>query len=177
MNDTDKTRNTDWFAIKTRHDFRAEEALAGECEEVFFPKERVKLPTGRTKIKAVIPHVLFIKSTREKILDLEAAGRKSPESNIPFWIYRYPKSSEIQVIPPRSIELLKLLTTDDTTKCRIYTAKDFKINERVRVIGGIYQGYEGFVKRIEKNKHVVVSIEGVCLVILPFIHPDLLERL
>ena len=45
----------------------------------------------------------------------------------------------------------------------------------MRVIGGQFKGYEGHVQRVKKNKHVIVKIEGVCLVMLPFIHPDLLE--
>ena len=43
------------------------------------------------------------------------------------------------------------------------------------MIGGPYKGYEGYVQRVRKNKHVIVKIEGVCMVILPFIHPDLLQ--
>lgn len=167
--------NAVWFAIKTRQDFHAEEVLSAICEEVFFPKENVRHSGGKIQKKAVIPHVLFIKTTPEKALALEAESRKIPGSLIPFWIYRYPKCDEIQVIHQRSIDLLRLLTSDDTSRCRIYTVKEFKVTDRVRIIGGLYKGYEGFVKRIKKNKHVIVSIEGVCMVILPFIHPDLLE--
>lgn len=166
---------TEWFAIKTRLDFRAEDVLSAVCDEVYFPKETVRRPDGKTCVKAVIPHVLFIKTTHNKALSLESDGREGVVHSVPMWIYRYPQSNEIQTISQRSIDLLKLLTSGDTSQCRIYTVKDFKINERVRVTGGIYQGYEGFIKRIAKNKHVIVSIEGVCMVVLPYIHPDLLE--
>lgn len=166
-----------WFAIKTRQDFKAERVLSKVCEDVFFPKESIKLDNGKSRIKAIIPHVLFIKTSRNIALALEADGRKNIPSSIPMWIYRYPHENEIQIIPERSIHLLRLLTAEDTTKCRIYTVKDFKVKQRVRVIGGAYKGYEGFIKRIEKNKHVIVSIEGVCMVILPYIHPELLEAI
>lgn len=166
-----------WFAIKTKQDFKAEEILAKVCDEVYFPKEQVKISGGKTRLKAVIPHVLFIKTTRENALSLEINGRNHLRSSVPMWIYRYPHDNEIQIIPQRSIDLLRLLTSDDTLKCKVYTVKDFKINQRVRVTDGIFKGYEGFVKRIEKNKHVIVSIEGLCMVILPYIHPDLLEAL
>ncbi len=163
-----------WFAIKTRQDFKAERILAEVCEDVFFPKESIKLNNGKSRIRAVIPHVIFIKTTRETAMALEADGRNNVPLSIPMWIYRYPHDNDIQIIPERSINLLRLLTAEDTTKCRIYTVKDFKVQQRVRVIGGVYKGYEGFVKRIAKNKHVIVSIEGVCMVILPYIHPELL---
>lgn len=175
QNDTDTDLH--WFAIKTRQDFKAETYMAEKCREVFFPKETVRLPDKKLRLKAVIPHVLFVRTTRDNLMRLEDEGRRHPESSLPFWVYRYPENNHLQTIPSHSIELLRLLTAEDSSKCRIYTVRDFKIKEKVRVTGGIYKGYEGFVKRIAKNRHVVVAIEGVCLVILPFIHPDLLERI
>lgn len=175
MSQDSHTDPTVWFAIRSKHDFQAEEALAKVCDEVFFPKEQVTIPGRKPRVKAVIPHVLFIRTTRSKALALETEGRQNPGLSPAIWIYRYPSDNTVQVIPQQSIDLLRLLTSDDTTRCRVYNSRDFKPSERVRVTGGIYQGYEGYVRRIAKNRHVVVSIEGVCMVILPFIHPDLLE--
>ncbi len=166
---------TEWFAIKTRQDFKAEKYLANLCDEVFFPKETVRLPGRKPRERAIIPHVLFIRTDRETALALESRGRTSSGGALPFWIYRYPTDNAIQVIPPSSIELLRLLTADDTTRCEIYNKKDFRKNEYVRITGGFFAGRTGYVQRIKKNKHVVVRIEGICLVVLPFIHPDLLE--
>lgn len=166
-----------WYAIRTRQDFRAEKALSAVCDEVFFPKETITSPGKKPRMKAVIPHVLFIRTSHARALQLEDDGHKNPGAAIPLWIYRNPGDNDIQVIPQQSIDLLRLLTADDTTRCRIYTVRDFRIKERVRVTGGIFKGYEGFVKRIEKNRHVVVNIEGICMAILPYIHPDLLEKI
>ncbi len=43
-----------------------------------------------------------------------------------------------------------------------------------QVDGQVFPVAEGSVVRVKKNKHVVVKIEGVCMVLLPFIHPDFL---
>lgn len=179
MNGKDLTERykTEWFAIKTRRDFRAEEVLRPLCEEVFFPKETISVPGRRPRERAVIPHVLFIRTTRENALRLERLGGKAPEIAVSFWIYRYPTDNRIQVIPQSSIDLLRLITSDDTSKCEIFNKTDFRENAHVRIIGGKYEGYEGYVQRVKKNKHVIVRIEGVCLVMLPFIHPDLLEQI
>lgn len=167
---------TNWYAIKTRLDFRAEEALSPYCDEIFFPKREVAGGKTKKKYKAVIPHVLFIRTTRLQALRLEVSGRTEPGA-IPLWIYRYPKTREPQVITRESIDLLRMLTADDTSGCRIYTVKDFRPGQRVRVKDGMFKGYEGTVQRIAKNRHVVVNLQGLCLVILPFIHPDLLEEI
>lgn len=172
---TDTDRESEWFAIKTRQDFRAEEELAPLCDDLLFPKERVSVAGGKGRLKAVIPRVLFIKTSRGHALELEQRGRRHPELSVPFWIYRYPNDDSIQVIPQSSINLLRLLTADDTTRCEIFNKSDFSVNQHVRVTGGRFEGCEGFVQRVKKNKHVIVRIEGVCMVMLPFIHPDLLE--
>ena len=167
--------DSQWFAIKTGHDFRAAEQLATLCDEVLFPKEEVSLPGQRRRVRAIIPRVLFIRTTRDNALARERAGREHPEKSVPFWIYRYPKENRIQGISHDSIRLLRLWTADDTGRCEIFTKTDFKENQRVRVTGGPFKGYEGFVQRGKKNRHVIVRIEGICLVMLPFIHPDLLQ--
>ena len=172
---TDTDNRPQWFAIKTRQDFRAEAELAPLCDDLLFPKEKVSAPGGKTRSRAVIPRVLFIKTTRDNALEMERKGRRHPELSVPFWIYRYPNDDSIQVIPQSSINLLRLLTADDTTRCEIFNKSDFSVNPRVRVTGGYFEGCEGYVQRVRKNKHVIVRIEGVCMVMLPFIHPDLLE--
>lgn len=172
----EQTHKSEWFAIKTRQDFRAEVVLSKLCDEVFFPKKVVYAGNKQQKM-AVIPHVLFIRTTREIALALEKESWHHPELLIPFWIYRYPTDDKIQVISQRSIDLLRLLTADGATKCKIYDGSDFQPKEFVRVTGGIYKGYVGYVQRVKKNKHVIVRIEGVCLVILPYIPPDLLEKI
>lgn len=164
-----------WFAIKTRQDSRAEKELTPICDDILFPKEIIAQQGKPRRERPIIPRVLFIRTTAQKALELEQLGREHPEMSVPFWIYRYPRDNRIQVISPDSINLLRLLTAQDTTRCEIFGKKDFKENQHVRITGGPFEGYEGFVQRVKKNKHVVVKIEGICLVMLPFIHPDLLQ--
>lgn len=166
-----------WFAIKTRQDCRAEIELTPLCDDVLFPKEEVRTSDGHSRVRPIIPRVLFIRTTRDNAIKLEQAGREHPEQSVPFWIYRYPKDNRIQTIPQSSIDLLRLLTAQDTTRCEIFNKTDFTPNQPVRIIGGPFQGYTGYVQRVKKNKHVIVKIEGVCLLLLPYIHPDLLAPL
>ncbi|MDE6397184.1 MAG: hypothetical protein K2K84_07925, partial [Muribaculaceae bacterium] len=171
---TESTPKKEWFAIRTRRESRAEKELAEKCDEVFFPKQTVAREGAKPRESAVIPHVIFVRTDRDTLTNLERQGREHPESVVPFWIYRHPGDNAVRSIPQSSIDLLRLLTADDSTRCEIFTKTDFKENQRVRVIAGPFEGYEGFVQRVKKNKHVVVRIEGICLVLLPFIHPDLL---
>lgn len=167
---------THWFAINAKRDFKAESLLVDECEEVFFPKEQVSAHAGcASRQRAVIPHVMFIKTTFETALELEKRSREVGGRLVPFWIYRYPTEDLIRPIPELDIRLLKLLTAEDATRCEVFRKGDFKRGQRVRVKDGLYKGMEGYVQRVKKNRHVLVQIEGICVIMLPFIHPDLLE--
>lgn len=178
MNNTPTKLNdeTKWFAIRTRHAAKAEQILRQLCDDVFYPTE-TRPADNKTRTKALIPNVLFIKTTADNALTLEAQSRQHLNIGITFWIYRYPADNRIQEISQTNINLLRLITAGDTTQCEIFNKKDFKENEHVRIIGGPYSGFEGYVQRVKKNKHVIVKIEGICLILLPFIHPDLLQKI
>ena len=150
--ETDQNLETEWFAIRTRREFQAAKELATLCDEIFFPTRKAVRNGAKTRESAVIPHVLFVRTNPERLLDLERQGREHPETSIPFWIYRQPGDTTIRPIPQKSIELLRLLTADDTTRCEIFTKTDYKPGQRVRVIGGLYEGYEGTVQRIKKKQ-------------------------
>lgn len=53
----------------------------------------------------------------------------------------------------------------------------FKMGDRVKVIGGIFEGVEGRVVRIKKDRRVMVHINNVVAVVISFINPLLLEKL
>lgn len=166
----------EWFAIRTINERKAIKHLTPLTSEIYFPEETITRCDGTKRRQAVIKHVLFVKTTKTNLLNLEQSGKKDSTVNVPFWIFRFPNSQEIVSISETNIDLIKLLTAEDSTRCRIYNGRKFQPDEHVRIIGGPFKGYEGYVKRIGKNRHVLISIEGISIVILPFIHPDLLEH-
>ena len=171
------TEIAEWFAIRTRQVFDAEQRLEPLCNEVFLPKQQVVGCDRRKRLRAVIPRVLFVRTTLSSLLEMERLGHEVPEANLRFWIYRYPKENRVRPIADKSISLLRLITAPDQTRCEIFRKTDFRVDQPVRVTGGEFEGYEGYVHRVHKNRHVVVKIEGLCMVMLPFIHPDLLQPL
>lgn len=163
-----------WFAIRTRHEFRAEDCLRPLCNQVFLPKESTKLPSGKSRLRAAIPHVMFIRTSAANALAMEAEARNGSRFPFSFWIYRFPDSDIIQPIPEIELNLLRLLTADDPTRCEIFNREQFSTDQHVRITAGPFKDLTGYVQRVRKNKHVVVKIEGICMVLLPFIHPDFL---
>ena len=46
----------------------------------------------------------------------------------------------------------------------------------MRVTGGPFKGAEGHIKRIKRDRRLVVTIRGVVAVATTYIHPSLLRR-
>ena len=55
-------------------------------------------------------------------------------------------------------------------------APEYHTGDRVRVTDGIYKGAEGYIKRIKKDRKLIVSVTGVAVVAVSYIHPDFLEK-
>ena len=164
------------YAGKTSRPVRASEVLEDRGVETYLPMSVTKRPDGSLQRKPMIPKLLFLRSTPDEARHIEAEARNI-ENGIPsLWIYRYKRGADIQPIGEAEFRLFRLLTADDSLRCEIYHKEEFKVGDRIRVIGGPFAGYEGYARRIRKNKHIVVEIEGLCAIALPFIHPDLLEK-
>lgn len=53
----------------------------------------------------------------------------------------------------------------------------FHQGDRVRVIDGIFKGFEGHIKRIKHDRKLIVTIEGVAAFATRFIPPAFLEKI
>lgn len=169
--------DTHWYALKAYRTADAERYLEKEDIEYYLPKEVYRRADGKNAVRPVIAGLVFIRTSEERALQLEKESRATASTH-PLYIYRNVARDRIQEISPMEMQLMMLLTEIDTDRqCEVYRKEDFRKGDRVRVIGGPFIGYEGYVRRIRTNRHVVVEISGVCAVALPYIHPDLLEKL
>ena len=54
---------------------------------------------------------------------------------------------------------------------------NFKPGEKVRVIEGPFKGAEGIIKRIKKDRKLLVAIQGVVVVAISHIPSQFLEKI
>lgn len=169
-----------WYAIKTRGEASTQAFLESVGVTVYAPRKDVRKAdhSSQTSSQYIIPRVLLIQTTEEEAMRLEKESRGEGYGVSPFWIYRLPGSERIQPISTEEFNLFRLLTTDNPEiQCEIYGKADFHIGQHVKVTAGPFAGYTGYTRRIRNNKHVVVEIEGLCAIALPFIHPSLLQAI
>ena len=166
-----------WYAIKTSKPLALSKELEARGCDTYLPLEEIHRADGSIRRRPLISRLLFLHSDRAKARAIEQEARKE-ESPLPaLWIYRNKPGEEITPIPEEQFRLFRLLTAPDSLRCEIYHKGEYKIGDRLRVIAGPFAGYEGYARRIRKNKHIVVEIEGLCAIALPFIHPDLLRKI
>lgn len=172
-----KEMENKWYAVKTSRPMQVSECLRERGVDTYLPLEQVKKPDGSMRKKPMIPKLLFMHAAPKLARDIETESRNIETKLPPIWIYRYRSGADIQPIGEAEFRLFRLLTAEDTLRCEVYKKEEFKVGDRIRVTGGPFAGYEGYARRIRKNKHIVVEIEGLCAIALPFIHPDLLEKI
>ncbi len=96
-----------------------------------------------------------------------------------FYVYSDVETKQPRVIPDKEMDSFILVTSvrdmglellpKDTVEC--------KIGDHVRVIDGVFKGAEGYVKRIQGRKRLIVSIEGIAVVATSYIPRSFLEKI
>lgn len=114
---------------------------------------------------------MFCKSTYEEILELSQAffGK--------VWVYGDALEHKPLSIPDEEMEIFIFVATAGK-KGLVYLGDDkpeYHVGDRVRVTEGPFKGAEGHIKRIKKDRRLIVAIRGVVAVATTFIHPSFLE--
>lgn len=83
------------------------------------------------------------------------------------------------VIPDHEMDVFRFVTgmADRNLKLIDPEAVRFQSGEKVRVTGGLFKGAEGYIKRIQGNKRLVVTIHGIVAVATSYIPAAYLEKL
>ena len=178
MNITSHSPHLHWFAVRVTYsrELALKAFLDEEKIENFIPMRRDYIVKKGRRIRRLVPAVhnlVFIRSTRKRIDALkDKAGMNIPmryimdrEQRLPIVIPDSPMRSFILVagtyeesivyVEPAELQLIK--------------------GQKVRVIGGVFEGSVGEFVRIRRDRRVVVNIEGVMAVATTFIHSSLVE--
>lgn len=150
-----------WYAAKVHYNRLAplKEQLLEDGIETFVP--------------GMIKSLLFVKSNETYMAQFEQRnfGR--------LWVYRNPSTRKLSAIPEREMELFIFVCTAGQQGLS-YLGDDkpeYHQGDRVRVIDGVFKGAEGYIKRIKKDRRLVVSVKGVVAVATAYIPPQFLETI
>lgn len=150
-----------WYAIKVY--YNRVQPLIAECKESgmeFFA------PTD------IIGSLLFVRSEESEVLHLAAA------SDVKMWVYRTSDGSRPAAIPDREMEVFRFVVTAGQQGLTLLgeDRPEYHMGDRVVVTDGPFKGAEGHIKRIKKDRRLVVTIAGVVAVATAYIHPSMLKK-
>lgn len=132
----------------------------------------------RRELVPAIHSLIFIHDTQERITGLKMYHRDCVALQ---YMVRRPRldteSTEILTVPDAQMQhFIRVATSyDDNIVYLDYSDFLHKEGKRVRVIDGNFTGVEGVIKRIKKNKIVVVLLDGVAAVAITHLPPRFLQ--
>ena len=148
-----------WYAIRVYHNRTA--------------RIREQLQKGQVHhyVPEIIDSLVFLDTDEDYLRNFEQQNFSH------LWVYRAPGASTPTVIPDAEMEMFLFVCTAGQQGLT-YLGDDkpeYHQGDRVRVIDGPFKGAEGHIKRIKKDRRLVVTINGVAAVATSFIHPQFLE--
>lgn len=130
--------------------------------------------------KTLIPaihNLVFVHSSQAAITKLKMERRAF--FPIRYMMKRQGEGGGILTVPDKEMEnFMRVASVDDDSVFYLdYTDYINKIGQRVRITAGRFKDVVGVIKRIKRNKHVVVQIEGIAAVAITYIPAEFLEEI
>lgn len=150
-----------WYALKVF--YNRVQPLIADCKEAnlefFAPVE-------------VIHSLLFLHCTEE------ALWRYLTDHPQGMFLYRQAGSRQPAVIRDREMEVFRFVVTAGQQGLTFLgeDRPEYHLGDRVMVTDGPFKGAEGHIKRIKKDRRLVVTIPGIVAVATAYIHPSMLKK-
>ena len=166
-----------WYALKVFYNRVVHlKSLLPAGIESYVPLHTVEThEQGRLAYKEepLIPSLMFVRCEEKWLVDFKH------EHNEDFMYYTAPEKKTPGPIRDEEMRSFILVTSAEAGRNAQYfgaDAPEYHTGDRVRVTGGIYAGAEGYIKRIKKDRKLIVAVSGVAVVAVSYIHPDFLEK-
>ena len=150
-----------WYAFKVYYNHV--QPLIVDCKEMgiefFAPVE-------------VIKSLFFIHCSESEMAHFVVGHRRQA------WVYYNSERTAAAVIPDHEMDVFRFVVTAGRDGLELLgdDRPEYHEGERVVVIDGPFKGAEGHIKRIKRDRRLVVTIRGVVAVATTYIHPSLLRK-
>ena len=130
--------------------------------------------------KPLVNSLLFVHCTEEQLQEIETyLKERDANDNVRGYIYKNAEKAYARV-PDKEMASFRLVV-DSGSKGLAFFADDdisrFATGDRVRVKEGPLKGAEGYIKRIRRDRRLLVVIEGIIAVATTYIPPQNLEKI
>ena len=125
----------------------------------------------------LVSSLLFFRADEGGLRAVESA-MKDVNDNAKGFIYKTADWKQYAIVPDRQMATFRLVTAKGSQGLEFFSSDSFtrfKEGRKVRVKEGPFKGAEGYIKRIRRDRRLLVSIEGIVAVATAYIPPELLE--
>lgn len=175
---TNTTNTINWYALKVFYNrvAKIETLLNGRNIESYTPMQSIEQVVGGRKVrrrKPAISSLMFMRCTESEALELQ----KQLMGEV--MVYHNRGERQPAAIPDNEMQMfIRVTSIDDLGLEYLGEAnEEWTTGDKVRVTGGIFQGAEGYIKRIKGNHRLIVAIEGVIAVATSYIPKCFLEKI
>ena len=157
--------------VTYHREFRVRDELQRLHIEHYLPLKWDQRIYGGHIRKVLVPalNIIFVRSTQDEI-----TRQKMFNDELSYLRYKMnvchdeETPSEIMTVPDREMNNFMMVTQRDDERVEYLTYTDFldKEGRKVKVVDGDFAGVEGQIKRIRKDRVVVVCIRGITAVAL-----------
>lgn len=150
-----------WYALKVF--YNRVQPLIADCQEAAIEHFA---PTG------ILSSLLFLRCSETDV------ARFCDQHRQQVYVYRNAAGTRPAAIPDHEMEVFRFVVTagQDGLELLGDDKPAYHEGDRVMVTAGPFKGAEGHIKRIKRDRRLVVSIRGVVAVATTFIHPSLLRK-
>ncbi len=168
-----------WYALKVFYNKTEalKKKIGVEDVETYIPMQTVEKYDSKGlhyEEKPLISSLMFIRCPESWLMEFKRANFSD------FMFYKSSDSWRPGPIDDEEMRMFMFVTSADHGKNLHYFGEDssaFKMGQKVRVIDGIYKGAEGYIKRIKKDRKLIVAVSGVAVVAVSYIPPEFLEKI
>jgi transcription antitermination factor NusG len=121
----------------------------------------------------VVSSLLFVRAPKDRLKEIEDCVKEKG------FVYRTADRKTEAVIPDKQMAMFRMVCSSGAEGLEFFADEDmtrYKAGDRVRVLEGPLKGTEGYIKRIRKDRRLLVAIEGFIAVATSFIPPQFLEK-
>lgn len=164
-----------WFPMRVTYhrELKIKNCLDSMKIENFLPMRYEMVETGsgpKRKLVPAIHNLVFVHASQILITELKTGKRELEPMR--YMTKRAENGSRVIIhVPDRQMDNFMKVASCRNDSIFFLNPSDYinKIGKHVKITAGPFKDVEGVIKRIKKNKSVVVQIEGVTAVAIAFV--------
>ena len=174
-----------WYPMRVTYgrEVKVKQALDNLGIENFLPMHYELVDPGdgnkRRMLVPAIRNLIFIHDSREQITLLKTTRRELLPLRYITKHFSESIADNILTVPDGQMQNFLRVASVQDDSVMFLDAGDYltKVGRRVEITEGYFAGVQGVVKRIKKNKHVVVQLEGLAAVAVTYVPASCLREL